>query len=274
MKRVRILGIAATGVFVAALTAAAVSPAAVGDGFLGGPTLPDAANSVCSDEAFAGGISGTEGTIAANPFVKSVRVECLGGASPVGTVGNGATNPRESLCQPGDVAIGITGREGDFIDSIAVRCRDDSLTGPVDDRSGWGGAGGAEDGPYDCPEGEALVGLAGSVTEDMSTASNVLIMCAPRAATTTTVGVKTPGKKIKVNGTVKPDQVGEKVTVTLSRKKGAKYTKVEQKKPTLGAGSIYDTSFESPDATDCKVKVKWPGDVDSEPSSASEKFNC
>src|SRR5688572_23461551 len=121
MKRVRTLGVAATGASVAALLAAVAATAAPGDNSLGGPPLPDTASTICSDSAFARGVSGSLGSIGPNAIVSAVRMECLGGASAIGQMGTDPTDPGESICPDGKVAVGIEGSEGDFIDRLAVR---------------------------------------------------------------------------------------------------------------------------------------------------------
>jgi hypothetical protein len=266
--------VATSGGLLAALAFAASAPAAPGDGVLGGPPLATADSTPCSDGEFARGVSGHLGTVGPNDVVGAVHMTCLNGAS-AGFLGGVPTSPRDSLCDPGDVAVGIEGYEGDFIDQIAARCQDDSLAGPVESAAGFGGPGGSFDGPYDCPAGQALVGLTGTVTDDsISMVRNVSITCAPRADTTITLAVKTPRDKAKAKGSVASNQAGGKATITLFKKKTGGFKKVGQKRPTLDAESRYKTSLDSPDARRCKVTAKWPGDVNSNPSSASEKFRC
>ena len=274
MERFRIFWVATTGGLLTALAFAASAPAAPGDNILGGPPLATAGSTICSDGELARGVNGHLGTIGPNDVVGSVHMACLNGAS-AGFLGGVPTSPRDSLCDPGDVAVGIEGFEGDFIDQIAARCQDDSLAGPIQSAAGFGGPGGSFDGPYDCPAGQALVGLTGTVTDaPISMVRNVSITCAARADTTTTLGIKTPGNKVRAKGSVAPSQARGKVTITLLKKKGSGFKKVGRKRPTLDAGSKYETSFGSPDARRCKITVKWPGDVNSNPSSASKTFRC
>lgn len=274
MNRVRILGVATTGALVAALSFVTTAPAAPGDNILGGTPLTNVASTTCSDGEFATGISGSLGTIGPNSIAGTVRMECANGASAIGTMGNGPGAPADSLCEDGEVAVGIEGNEGDFIDHIAVRCQGDSLSGPIVPDAGFGGLGGSFDGPYDCPAGQALTGFTGTVTDDLVYVRNVVISCAPPADTTTTLEVKTQGNKVKAKGSVEPQQNGSKVTVTLLKKKGGGFKKVDQDKPTLVPPSEFSSSFDRPDAKTCKVTVKFLGDVNSNPSSASEKFKC
>jgi hypothetical protein len=273
MHRVRIFGVA-TGVLAAALFFAGTAPALPGDNILGGPPLTTAASTICSDSAFATGVSGSLGSIGANPIAGTLRMECAGGASGIGMMGNAASTPGDSLCGAHEVAVGIEGNEGDFIDNIAVRCQADSLSGPIVAAAPFGGAGGSFDGPYDCPTDQALTGFTGTVTDDLAYVRNVVIQCAPRAETTTDFIVSTTNKKVKVEGAVDPNQAGSKVTVTLFEKKGGKFKEADQAKPRLSASSVFHSSFGRPGSQSCKVTAKFPGDLDANPSSKSQKFGC
>jgi hypothetical protein len=251
------------------------APGAPGDNILGGPPLTTVASTTCSDSAFATGVSGSLGSIGRNDDIAgSLRMECAGGASGIGTMGNGAGSPRDSLCDNGEVAVGIEGSEGDFIDFISVRCQADTSSGPIVADAGFGGARGSFDGPYDCPTDQALTGFTGTVTDDGVYVRNVAIQCAARADTTTTLAVKTTNKKVKVDGSVDPNQDGTRMTITLFEKKGGKFKKVDQAKPKLNASSEFSSSFDRPGSNSCKVKGQFPGDADANPSSANEKFSC
>jgi hypothetical protein len=199
---------------------------------------------------------------------------CVGDIEGVGKMGTDPDPPVETACSGDDIAVGIEGNEGDFIDNLSVRCQPKKLSGPIYPAVGFGGAGGSFDGPYDCPAGQALTGLTGTVTEDQVYVRNVVIQCAPRADTTTTIEVKTPGKAIKVTGSVAPNQAGNKMTITLFEKKGGGFDKVDRNKPRLDASSEYKTTFDSPDAKKCKVTAEFPGTVAAEPSEESSTFSC
>lgn len=91
---------------------------------------------------------------------------------------------------------------------------------------------------------------------------------------TTTVGGKLVGSKIKVKGAVMPADPGAAVKVTLYRKKGDRFVKVEAKEATLSPDGFFATSFSAPSASKCKVKAKYPGNDSVAPSSASKTFAC
>jgi hypothetical protein len=153
--------------------------AALADGQLGGPPTTTAASTVCPDGSAVTGAQGLIGSIGVNPIAGTITVTCTDGAIALGSMGtsssggSGATN-----CAAGEVAVGITGREGDFIDQLSVRCRPANLGGTTTTATGYGGSGGSADGPYDCPAGKVLTGLTGSTTDDTVYVRHVVIQCA------------------------------------------------------------------------------------------------
>ena len=276
MNRNQISLAVATTAFAATLFFAAPASAAPADGTIGGTPLATTDLTTCPAGKPAVGVSGTLGQIGPNPIVGTITMECVNDEDSVGTMGTGSGGaPGSSLCGEEQVAVGIVGKEGDFIDQISVRCQADDLTGPISTAGIFGGAGGAADGPYQCPAGQALQGLTGTVSDDGVYVRNVVISCAILPVeSTTTLTVKKDGKKLKASGSVDPNHAGVKVKVTLLRKKGGKFKAVDQKQPTLDVASEYRTSFKRPDTGKCKITAKFPGDGDSKPSSASETFSC
>jgi outer membrane protein OmpA-like peptidoglycan-associated protein len=98
------------------------------------------------------------------PVLAGLRAQCQSG-DPDGTLGQVYGQiPGSSSCAAGQVAVGIVGRESDFLANFAVRCRAADLTGGVITAGGVG-TGGNPDGPYDCADSEHLVGLDGSLNE-------------------------------------------------------------------------------------------------------------
>ena len=276
MFRNRISLAVATTAFVATLSFAASASAAPADGTIGGPPLATPDLTTCPAGTPAIGVSGTLGAIGPNPIVGTITMECVNDEDSVGTMGTGSGGaPGSSLCGEEQVAVGIAGKEGDFIDQISVRCQADDLTGPITTAGIFGGAGGGADGPYQCPAGQALQGLTGTVSDDGVYVRNVVISCAvPPAETTTTLTVKKQGQKVKASGSVDPNQAGVKIKVTLLRKQGGNFKEVDKKQPNLNEVSEYATSFKRPDSGKCKITTKFPGSDGAEPSSASEQFGC
>lgn len=160
--KVKAFGVAA--VLAAALTTGAASAlAAAGDGRLGGP--PDVTGTPDETVCLAGqAVTGVEGaTRIIGGFIRIVAVatvQCTG-EGVASTMGSGGGDPGSTSCPAGQVAVGIAGREGDFVDRLELRCRNADGSGPITNSSGFGGNRGTADGPYDCPEGTVLTGLRG-----------------------------------------------------------------------------------------------------------------
>jgi hypothetical protein len=144
---------------------AAPASAQNGDGRLGGPVSPIKVTSACPAGVGAIGVSGNLGTISAFRVLATVRMICRGGATAATQLGgySGPEGSGSTRCGSGQVAVGIVGFEGDFIDQLAVRCRNSDLTGLIADATKFGGTSGTADGPYNCPANQWLGALAGSV---------------------------------------------------------------------------------------------------------------
>jgi uncharacterized repeat protein (TIGR01451 family) len=152
-----------SAILLLASVAAFVGPAAgtiVGDGILGAtPPSETPGSTACPAGTTVTGVAGNiYGTI-----VGSVTVLCSNGTAgtamgaPVGSFGS--TN-----CGVGETAVGIVGREDEFgVDQLALRCRASDLSGLTTTSAELGTTNGEADGPYDCPEGQALTGLAGTL---------------------------------------------------------------------------------------------------------------
>ena len=178
--KMRALGIGAAMVAGFAVGGAATASAASGDGQLGGP--PDASgiadDTVCADGEAVTAVTGVTRTIGGFiPIVGSATVQCTGDSVAGGTMGGGVGVPGSTSCPDGQVAVGITGREGDFVDYLALRCRNADGSGPITTSVGFGGGFGTADGPYDCPEGTVLTGLEGQSVFGGETIRYVQIVC-------------------------------------------------------------------------------------------------
>jgi hypothetical protein len=147
------------------------------NGHLGGDPGPTAASTACPAGKGATGISGRIGPLG-NGVVSGAVLQCQDGAAAVGTLGF-ITDPKTTTCAAGQVAVGITGREGLLIDQVAVRCRASDLSGATTTANPIGGTGGGPDGPYDCPDGQQLVGLDGSIYADGGLAEFKIRCAAP-----------------------------------------------------------------------------------------------
>jgi len=164
----------------------AIAAAAPSDGQLGGPPTTDLAEAGCPDGTAITGLTGELTDPGGNTVVATIALICEESAVPTGEeLGDRATNAEtgtdSTQCGDGDVAVGVVGREGDFLDQITLRCQDASLTGPTTDATtSFGGAGGGADGPYDCPTGQHLVGFTASEEFSGAVVRHVAPVCAPR----------------------------------------------------------------------------------------------
>jgi hypothetical protein len=163
-----------------AALALAAPASAQADTRLGGPATTTKASTSCPAGVGAIGVAGNLGSIGINTIAATVTMRCRGGVAPSGPIGTflGAQGSGSSVCGAGQVAVGIVGREGDFIDQIAARCRASDLSGAITSATGFGGSGGGAELPIECPAGQWLRGLEGSVvTPAPTTAREVGIVC-------------------------------------------------------------------------------------------------
>jgi hypothetical protein len=82
------------------------------------------------------------------------------------------------------------------------------------------------------------------------------------------------GKRIGASGTVAPDRSGERVAVTLLRRKQGSFEVWAREHPRLGRRSGYSTSFAIPRARRCRVVVVVPPAPGLTGSRARRTFSC
>ncbi len=129
-------------------------------GTLGGEQTSTKGATACPPGAAVTGLLAATKSVGATGIVIGLRATCQSGA-PSGTIGTVAS-PVAAACPAGQVAVGIAGRESDYLDAIALHCRAADLTGDVAATAALGGTGGEPEGPLYCPAGQQLVGLDGS----------------------------------------------------------------------------------------------------------------
>ena len=277
-------------VFVAGLVGAfglvPTAMAAPGDGQLGGTPSATPASTACP----AGkGVTGVTGRIvgpnpaAGEAAVGSATALCEDGAVASGTMGTAGDPSGSTVCAAGQVAVGIQGHEvglfgaGGGVDQLAVRCRAADLTGPIVVAADYGGIGGAADGPYDCPEGQRLAGLDGSVvsTVDLGDVVRHLEIACALAPTSTTLSVNKTSRRLKASGEVGPSPVaGEEIAVTLYRKREGRFRQIAAKRPALNTEAQYRVGFRRPPPGRCRIKARFAGTETAAPSSATKRFRC
>ncbi len=170
MKKRSVMRWCVAGVLTAAAIIGSVSPAlaAPGDGQIGGAPGGTPDDSLCPAGAVMTAIDGLEFQFGA-ARVRSATARCQANGASVpatGTMGEaaGGETAKASACIAGEFAVGIAGREGDFVHTLDVRCQAASLSGPIGTRRGLGEfSDGKPDGPYDCPAGQVLVGIRGQI---------------------------------------------------------------------------------------------------------------
>ncbi|HEX2110139.1 MAG TPA: hypothetical protein VHF67_01185 [Gaiellaceae bacterium] len=94
-----------------------------------------------------------------------------------------------------------------------------------------------------------------------------------KAASRVTVMVRKTARAVTVRGAVSPAHRG-RVSVTLQRRRGSRFVRVAAKGVALNAASRYATSFRRPRARLCRVVVRFAGDADHRPSTATRAFRC
>ena len=259
------VGLALSGVVAA--VAAAPAAADIGDGRLGGPPEPSSpifANTACPAGTVMTGVSGTTRLISVSTVVATATAQCVGASGPASGTTMGTADsldlPGSTSCPAGQVAVGIQGNEGDFVDLLTLRCQAADFTGPITlSTPNFGGGGGGADGPYNCPAGRALVGLAGEVVPvGPNMVRYVSITCAaggppvipvpptpPPATVSQAVPAPVLGRRInvqKVKGQVLiaiPAGAGSAGSVRTSQK-GLRFVPLEQVRQ-IPTGSFLDT---------------------------------
>jgi hypothetical protein len=103
--------------------------------------------------------------------------------------------------------------------------------------------------------------------------------------TSTVLKARRRGGRVTAQGWLTPAHPGNKMLVTLYKKKGARFVKVRSKQPLLSAAvdadgvgeldSRFKTRFPNPARTRrCRVVAKFTGDADHLPSRSAKTFNC
>ncbi len=80
--------------------------------------------------------------------------------------------------------------------------------------------------------------------------------------------------RVFAKGELQPFHNGARLTATLSRRSSGRFVEVRKLRIGTSLDSLYFASFTEPPEGTCKIVVKFVGDVDSLPSTASKKFPC
>jgi hypothetical protein len=180
--RARIGKVAVTGLVAGLLAMAAPAVAQVAEPPeivttppLGGPHAPGLgyqAESRCPAGTFMTGLEGETRVVAVSITVAVARPVCaevtgddVGPSASVGpAMGDGAGGVSGTTrCPASQVVVGLQGRQGDFVDHVAARCRPLDPVATPTVAAPFGGNGGGPAGPFDCPAGALAVGITGEV---------------------------------------------------------------------------------------------------------------
>jgi hypothetical protein len=131
----------------------------------------------------------------------------VAGATPGGYAGvmggYASSGPSTGLvCPVGELAVGVYGRTGSYVGIMGARCAVPGIAG-VNGPSA-GGAGGVASGPFDCPSGDALIGLKGSAasTTGSDTLESLQGICYPASPVAAATGQLTGSGLTDVVGAV------------------------------------------------------------------------
>ncbi|MBI3647460.1 MAG: hypothetical protein HY240_01645, partial [Actinobacteria bacterium] len=134
----------------------------------------------------------------------------------------------------------------------------------------------------DEPNETYTVGLSNPVSAAIADGSGLGTITDDDAPPSLTVSVAKTKKTVTAKGLLAPGTSGMKVTVTLYKKKGARYVKVSTRTVTVGTiadrngdGTLeaaYAAKFKRPARGAYKFKAVFKGDADHLPCSASKTF--
>jgi Tol biopolymer transport system component len=95
-----------------------------------------------------------------------------------------------------------------------------------------------------------------------------------RRSTALTLRHEKTNAKVIASGALKPTLPGQKVEVTLLRRKDGSFRKVSSKKDDLDSAGRYGVRFDRPRKGTCKLLARFPGDDDYAPDKVARKFKC
>jgi hypothetical protein len=96
-----------------------------------------------------------------------------------------------------------------------------------------------------------------------------------RAASSTSVAIAREHRVVRANGSVSPGHSGIAMNVSLLKRRGENYRKIDTKHPRLTDNSTYAVKFQRAKKGICAVRARFPGDSDHKPSSSTSiGFEC
>ncbi len=127
---------------------------------------------------------------------------------------------------------------------------------------------------------QGLVGVVTNITQSSGNPSSSpgrsyeFFLTPPPNSSSISLKVKKDGEDVIAKGKVKPNHNGDRLDVTLLRKKGKGFKKVKSEHPKLKQGSRYEADFNQPDARRCQIVASFPGDLDHLGSEKTKTFRC
>ena len=127
---------------------------------------------------------------------------------------------------------------------------------------------------------QSLVGVVTNVTQSSGNPSSSparsyeFFLTPPPDSSSISLKVKKDDEDVIAKGKVKPSHNGDRLDVTLFRKKGKGFKKVKSEHPQLKQGSRYEADFNRPDARRCQIVASFPGDLDHLGSDKTKTFRC
>ena len=101
-----------------------------------------------------------------------------------------------------------------------------------------------------------------------------LTVAPPAERTKTTLRVRLTREEIVATGRLRPKHPGRRMEVTLFERDGKRWDRIDRDRPRLKRGRRYRAEFDRPNASRCKIKARFKGDLDHVPSSRTKTFPC
>ena len=98
-----------------------------------------------------------------------------------------------------------------------------------------------------------------------------------RSPTSVTIIISTAIEMVQVGGDLSPSHFGDSVRVTQFKRKSDGWKKIEVKEVTMedfGTAGDFVTIFEPFPKGRCKIKVRFAGDQDHQPSIGTRTYRC
>jgi hypothetical protein len=110
---------------------------------------------------------------------------------------------------------------------------------------------------------------------DSSTAREYeLSILRPAKPSRTTLRVRLAGDDVVATGRLRPRHPGKRMQVTLFRRRGGDWGRVDTARPRLVRGRRYTAVLDRPAAARCRVEARFRGDADHLPSKRAKTFSC